>query len=505
MASVDYHVDGWVDLVDQNRIQGWVICKRLPATRARISVTLKGQEVVSGIANISRSDLISVGLGMDDFSFSLRFEVALNQSDLADLRVYASFDVVGTEIVQAEVLFLPHVANALIQLKNSSRNQTSKFIKTVYYIAGPTSSGKTTAAIRLAREMNLPVFNADLVYDMLKDKYHTLGEAESLTAFELWSDPRNFGIKSWGEYESIDEAKVELYEALLCDATEDFIIEGFTLSLSTEREIVKKVVGKHRQVILRIDLSYGEWLRLYTKRSNREANGSYHREYEKLRSCFSGAGAFKVAEFDHPDKINAGTVRNIPVLLNSDPLEFISHDDFIGLGRQHLENNPLDKYGNYVGYWKDLDDRWAYHKRVIEIIQQSGKSSSSALELGSMGISVVKNGHTMDYDKHIGYYPELQPHYIHDARNLPWPIPNKYYDWFIALRVFHHLAPFQKQCFHEARRIAKNVILVVPNELPPGGGVPNSPEVFVEWGDGIPPTAVEDVGRFGMLYAWLDI
>lgn len=505
MKNAEYHVDGCVDLVDQTRIQGWVICKKLLSKRANISVFLNGDKVASGPANIQRNDLLSVGIGVANFSFTLPFRTSLNQSDLPKLRVIASFQVDDAPSFESEVMFLPSILNRMMSQGKSSSNTANKHIKTVYYITGPTSSGKTTAGIRLSKELGLPIFHADLVYNMLKDKYEISGPAERLLANELWNDPLNFGISSWGSHHHINDAKVELFKVLLGDAKGDFIIEGFSLSISSEREIVKNVVGAHRAIILRIDMPYQEWSELFRKKTKINISEAHFSEYERLRSYFSDNGAFKVAEFDHPEKVTAESVENIPVLIKSECLEFITHEDFINQGQQHLENNPLDKDGNYVGYWKDLEDRWAYHKRVIDIIRQSGKSYFSALELGSMGISVIKNGHTIDYDKHISYYSDLQPHYIHDVRNLPWPIQDNYYEWFIALRVFHHLAPVQRQCFDEARRVAKNVILVVPKELPPGGGYPISPEDFVVWGNGVAPTIVEDVGRFGMLYAWLEL
>lgn len=502
MKNSEFSVDGFVDLVDYSRIKGWVICKKLPNIRAKISVLLNGIEITSGYANLSRPDLISVGIGVTDFSFALQFPIILTQDDLCKLRVIAYFQTDDLLIFNSEISLLPK-AREFFEIKPIKNIGSSKEIKNIYYIVGPTSSGKTTVAKRLSNEMGLPVFHVDLIYNMLKDKYKISCAADKLTIIDLWKNPENFGIKSWGKYRDINDAKMELFEELLHDAKGDFIIEGYTLSLRSERDLVERVIGPHREILIRIDRPYEDWARSFSNKFNIQP--PTRADYEAVRSYFSEVNSFKVAEFSNPEDINVNSVLNIPIYRALDPLKFITYEDFKSLGEKYQKDSPPDKDGNYVGYWRDLEDRWSYHKRVVEIMQQSRKFYCSALELGSMGISVVKNGHTIDYDKHINYYPDLQPHYIHDVRNIPWPIPEKYYDWFVALRVFHHLDPMQRQCFDEACRIARNIILVVPKELPQGGGKPISPETFLEWGSGISPAIVEDIGRFGMLYAWLDI
>ena len=43
---------------------------------------------------------------------------------------------------------------------------------------------------------------------------------------------------------------------------------------------------------------------------------------------------------------------------------------------------------------------------------------------------------------------------VHDATQVPWPIPDKTYDLFIALQVFEHLEGEQADAFLEVRRVA---------------------------------------------------
>ena len=140
-------------------------------------------------------------------------------------------------------------------------------------------------------------------------------------------------------------------------------------------------------------------------------------------------------------------------------------------------------------HWKTYKNRWRYHKRAIEIIKRSSTTDpKKVLELGTMGASIVIGSDTMDYDGKWNYYKH-NPTYLHDARKLPWPIANKQYEWFVALRVFQHLAPVQRQCFEEALRIADNVLIVVPDKYPKGSGI--KLQQFIDWNNGNPPNIVE--------------
>ncbi|MBX2931821.1 MAG: hypothetical protein KF781_07750 [Chitinophagaceae bacterium] len=158
------------------------------------------------------------------------------------------------------------------------------------------------------------------------------------------------------------------------------------------------------------------------------------------------------------------------------------------------------------GHWT-LDTiklRWTYHYRVVELIKALQlKDASKVLEMGTMGVQCVKNGHTIDYAERWNF-PGKQPDYLHDARKLPWPIEDKKYDLFIALRVYQHLVPVQKECVQEAMRIAKKVIIITPNYydnnvLPDSRGITYTN--FVEFLNGIHPNLYIPT-ELGDLYYW---
>lgn len=184
--------------------------------------------------------------------------------------------------------------------------------------------------------------------------------------------------------------------------------------------------------------------------------------------------------------------------------QIITKDFFMAKTQSYLEQNPLDKNGNIVGYWKDARDRYTYYSRIGDIITSVSPNGGRVLELGTMGVPVVQDADLMDYDRHLSYYQNGKPDYVLDVRNIPWPIESKSYDWFIASRVFHHLWPVQRECFEEARRISKNTVLVVPEKLPADGGVVILPEDFRSWNEGRRPDMIELASRFGYIYVWLD-
>lgn len=115
-------------------------------------------------------------------------------------------------------------------------------------------------------------------------------------------------------------------------------------------------------------------------------------------------------------------------------------------------------------HWKPqtVTRRWDYHRQAIDVLKGLGlESPKDVLEMGTMGITLVSGSDTIDYTEGWNYEGK-KPTYVHDARVLPWPIPDKRYEVFVALRVFQHLAPKQAECVREAMRIAKKVLLVVP-------------------------------------------
>ena len=170
-----------------------------------------------------------------------------------------------------------------------------------------------------------------------------------------------------------------------------------------------------------------------------------------------------------------------------------------------------EKYESLVkkykgGHWtpETIDQRWDYHSRVVELVRSLNiKIPGNVLEMGTMGVSCVENSDTIDYLERWDF-PGKSPTYVHDSRVTPWPIADKKYEIFIALRVFQHLTPSQMEATREAMRIARNVIIVVP-DVYKNKAIPDSKGItykeFVNFLDGIHPNLYFPI-RNEFFYYW---
>jgi len=165
---------------------------------------------------------------------------------------------------------------------------------------------------------------------------------------------------------------------------------------------------------------------------------------------------------------------------------------------EKYERNAQENPGEH---WKNYKVRWNYYSRAVEVAKTLDISDpSDVLEMGTMGACVVDNCDTIDYAVNWDFEGKA-PTYLHDAREIPWPIKDKQYKLFIALRVFQHLAPMQEKCFHEAKRIAENVIIVTPDSYNKDSGI--NLDDFTKWNNGKPPKIAELAsGKSNYLYFW---
>ncbi len=99
---------------------------------------------------------------------------------------------------------------------------------------------------------------------------------------------------------------------------------------------------------------------------------------------------------------------------------------------------------------------------------------------GRMGHSWFRGSHVMDLPdgdwNHDG-----RVRYRHDARILPWPVPDGFYRLVVALRVWHRLYPRQRECFMEALRISDHVLIVCPEKEVVGKGIPAEDWHLARW------------------------
>lgn len=114
-------------------------------------------------------------------------------------------------------------------------------------------------------------------------------------------------------------------------------------------------------------------------------------------------------------------------------------------------------------HWKTSIERWEYHEKTIDIVKEL--NHSKILEAGTMGIQICEQSDSIDLNLPESFWPlHYNPTYNHDLRKIPWPIEDKFYDVFIALRVFQYFIDTPKICLEESFRIANTIILALPEK-----------------------------------------
>jgi len=178
------------------------------------------------------------------------------------------------------------------------------------------------------------------------------------------------------------------------------------------------------------------------------------------------------------------------------PVQYLTHDMFLENAHRHSG-----------GHWANPEKRWSYHRRAVEVVQSLGlRSAGEVLEMGTMGASLVIGSDTLDYGVNWPKGPQ-QATYFHDARIIPWPIESKKYECFVALRVFQHLVPKQQECFAEAKRVARNVVILVPGQYKTDAMKahetgPVTTDQFLAWNNRIAPSLALPLQSWGTLYLW---
>lgn len=134
-------------------------------------------------------------------------------------------------------------------------------------------------------------------------------------------------------------------------------------------------------------------------------------------------------------------------------MPYITHDEFL----KRVETLNSNYWNEGKGY------RWDYISYVIDQAQQLG--AVRTIEAGASGIPLNSDSYLFDLPEHdlniIPYLafnaPKLTPMMPEPCA----PIPDKYYDCFIALQVWEHLDN-QAAAFREVMRISKAAILSFP-------------------------------------------
>jgi len=123
--------------------------------------------------------------------------------------------------------------------------------------------------------------------------------------------------------------------------------------------------------------------------------------------------------------------------------------------------NKVEKLND--NYWlKTWEGRWKYMYPVINELKVI--NPRTILEIGAYKINLTDISDNMDLEvEYLDIRNFSNKKYIQDATNLPWNIPDKYYDAVVALQVFEHFENNkQSEVFNEIKRVSKNAILSFP-------------------------------------------
>ncbi len=177
-------------------------------------------------------------------------------------------------------------------------------------------------------------------------------------------------------------------------------------------------------------------------------------------------------------------------------VRYVTFDEFDGVTPSAGRDNA-----------KAFSMRWEYHKSAIDFVRLCKPTTASdVLELCAKGVPVVKGSDTLDPTGKWAATASGAIH-LHEPLKLPWPVADKRYTVLVALRVFQHLWPGQQECFLEARRVARNIVMVVPDQYwaphqhDTSAGVTEAQ--LTEWNGGVPPTVSAILpGWIGRIYFW---
>jgi len=112
-------------------------------------------------------------------------------------------------------------------------------------------------------------------------------------------------------------------------------------------------------------------------------------------------------------------------------------------------------------YWnRSYERRWEYIDEVLKELEII--NPSSAIEMGTAGISLMNFSDSMDIDEQHIDKDNNTKKYIFDCTITPWNIKDKKYDIFVGLQVLEHLSPNQIEVFKEIKRISKYAIITLP-------------------------------------------
>lgn len=163
------------------------------------------------------------------------------------------------------------------------------------------------------------------------------------------------------------------------------------------------------------------------------------------------------------DKKSLTNITTLPWYHNF--LSQIKTPDLLTHKRYLSDINKFGQCKHWHDKFMDLEVRWEYHKLISDLVAEL--NPLNILEAGTMGVKISSKSDTLEYDVQDVWKvkKKLKPTYYHDLTNIPYPIVDRQYDLFIAIRVYQHLQGDLKTYFKELIRISNQVILGLPKKI----------------------------------------
>lgn len=126
------------------------------------------------------------------------------------------------------------------------------------YITGVTSTGKTTAADKLGKYMDVPVIHIDHIYNIMGRKVGYKNPAELVFP------------EKWKQIDGYKDLKKDAFKHLLetegKDRKDTVIIEGFTLFFQEEREMVESILNPNWITMFKLKPDFETWAKQRMKK-----------------------------------------------------------------------------------------------------------------------------------------------------------------------------------------------------------------------------------------------
>ena len=175
-------------------------------------------------------------------------------------------------------------------------------MKNVIYIAGIGATGKSSVASSLSKKLGIPMISTDEIYwsihEELVKKYPEIKTVHWGTLML---------VENQKQYSDFNKLKERIYKVYLDKMGDSFIIEGFTLMYSEDRQLVEKIIGKHWMTFFLMGSSFGQWSRISLSKYGGDSLPTYDTYRNYVERINPPTHFYTIVDFKYPltiDRVN---------------------------------------------------------------------------------------------------------------------------------------------------------------------------------------------------------